>query len=88
MFAVSLSRRSAGLCALRGAGAEHAVDIPVDLSVQQTCVQHHFCATCGTAPSGEGTGPDRAKVAAVNLRCVPDLDLDASSVVKVDGRSF
>ena len=88
MIAVSLSRRSAGRCASRGAGAEHAVEIPVDLSGQQTCVQHHFCDTCGIARSGEDTGPDRAKVAAVNLRCVPDLDLDALSVVKVDGRSF
>lgn len=51
-------------------------------------IRHHFCSTCGIAPFGEGRGPDGAETAAINLRCLPDFDLDSVEIVKVDGRSF
>jgi hypothetical protein len=48
---------------------------------------HHFCATCGVQPYAEGTGPDGAEMRAINLRAVPDCDLDALQVQQVDGAS-
>ena len=50
-------------------------------------LSHHFCATCGIAPFGEGEG-QHGPMAAVNVRCLPDVDLDALSIVKVDGKRF
>jgi hypothetical protein len=49
---------------------------------------HQFCATCGAQPFAFGQGPDGAEMAAVNLRCVPSVDLDGLSIEQVDGASF
>lgn len=51
-------------------------------------IEHRFCATCGCQPFGAGPGPDGEGMAAVNLRCVPSIDLDALDIKKVDGASF
>jgi hypothetical protein len=51
-------------------------------------IQHHFCATCGIAPYGEGRDPKGNSMAAVNLRCLPAIDLETLTISKVDGRSF
>jgi hypothetical protein len=50
-------------------------------------LQHHFCATCGVAPYAEGKGPDGATMAAVNLRCIPAVDLTALQIHQFDGAS-
>src|SRR3546814_9584165 len=41
-------------------------------------IDHQFCTDCGCQGFAIGTGPDGAKMVAVNLRCVPDADLDIS----------
>ena len=52
-------------------------------------LQHHFCPDCGIAPFSEGTHPKTgAKMAAVNVRCLPDVDLSTLSVKQVDGASL
>lgn len=52
-------------------------------------IQHHFCPTCGIAPFSEGEDPrSGAAIAAVNLRCLPELDLATLAVKQVDGASF
>jgi hypothetical protein len=51
-------------------------------------IAHRFCKTCGVQPFGEGMMPDGSPVRAVNLRAVPDIDLDALTIKKVDGASF
>ncbi len=51
-------------------------------------ITHRFCPTCGCQPFGMGAGPDGSAMAAVNLRCVPSIDLDALSVEQIDGASF
>lgn len=51
-------------------------------------IQHRFCATCGIHPYGEGTAPDGKAMAAINLRCIDGLDLDAIPVHRYDGRSI
>jgi hypothetical protein len=50
---------------------------------------HHFCPTCGIAPFSEGADPRTgAKMVAVNVRCLPDVDLSALKVAQVDGAGF
>lgn len=50
-------------------------------------IQHRFCPTCGIHPYAEATGPDGKPMAAINLRCIEDIDLDAIPVKHYDGRS-
>jgi hypothetical protein len=52
-------------------------------------IQHKFCSTCGIQSFAIGTNPKTgAKMAAVNVRCVDGVDVDALQVRKVDGRSI
>jgi hypothetical protein len=46
---------------------------------------HQFCGTCGTQPFAEGENPDGSDSRAVNMRCVPEADLDAFTVKHYDG---
>lgn len=50
-------------------------------------IRHRFCANCGIHPFGEGTDPKGNAMAAVNLRCVEGIDLDAIPVQHYDGRA-
>ena len=50
-------------------------------------IKHRFCPTCGIHPYGEGTDPKGNAMAAINLRCVENIDLDAIPVHHYDGRS-
>src|SRR6202012_6126653 len=50
-------------------------------------VQHQFCSTCGVQSFAIGTHPKTgAKLAAINVRCVHDVDLEPLKVRKVDCR--
>ena len=51
-------------------------------------IKHRFCPTCGIHPYGEGTDPKGNRTAAVNIRCLEDIDLDAIPVKHFDGRSL
>jgi len=51
-------------------------------------IAHKFCKTCGVQPFAYGAMPDGAEMAAINLRCVDEIDLSSLSPQKVDGRSF
>lgn len=49
-------------------------------------IDHHFCHTCGIAPFSEGVDPrSGAKTVAVNVRCLPDLDLATIAITSFDG---
>jgi len=48
-------------------------------------ISHHFCNTCGITTHGGGVGPDGKRMVAVNLRCVPDIDLDTLKIDRFDG---
>lgn len=50
-------------------------------------IQHRFCAVCGIHPFGEGVAPDGSRTAAVNVRCLGNIDLDALPVDHFDGRA-
>jgi hypothetical protein len=51
-------------------------------------IKHRFCPTCGIHPYGEGKGPSGEAMAAINIRCLEDIDLQAVPVKHFDGRSL
>ncbi|HNR84139.1 GFA family protein [Ottowia sp.] len=51
-------------------------------------IQHRFCPVCGIHPYGEGTDPKGQTMAAVNVRCLEDVDLAALPVTAFDGRAL
>ena len=51
-------------------------------------IQHHFCSNCGCAPFGFGVDRSGAPTAAVNVRCLPEVDRSKLKVVQFDGRSL
>lgn len=50
-------------------------------------IKHRFCPVCGMHPYGEGTDPQGRAIAAINLRCLENFDLDSVPVHHYDGRS-
>jgi hypothetical protein len=51
-------------------------------------IKHRFCSHCGIHPFGEGVDPKGNATAAVNLRCLDDIDLAAIPVNHFDGASM
>lgn len=58
-----------------------------DYTFNKHAIVHRFCTTCGVQPFGEGES-NGVKMRAINLRCVPEIDIDALELQKVDGASF
>jgi len=50
-------------------------------------IKHRFCKHCGILPFGEGTDAKGNATAAINLRCIEDIDLDKIPVHHYDGRN-
>lgn len=50
-------------------------------------ITHQFCKSCGTEAFALGTSPHGA-MRAINLRCVPSIDIEALAIQKVDGARF
>ena len=52
-------------------------------------IEHQFCSSCGIQSFALGVHPKSGeKVAAINVRCVDGIDVDALKIRKVDGRSL
>ena len=51
-------------------------------------IKHRFCRTCGIHPYGEGTDPKGNRVAAVNARCLHNVELDSLKVTHFNGRDL
>jgi len=51
-------------------------------------IRHRFCKTCGIHPYAEAVDRKGKAMAAVNLRCVEGLDLDAIPVRHFNGRAL
>ena len=49
-------------------------------------IKHYFCPTCGSATFGMGAGKDGKIMVAVNIRCLPDVDLAAVRRKPFDGK--
>lgn len=50
-------------------------------------IKHRFCPVCGMHPYAEALDRDGAPTAAINIRCLEDIDLAAIPVSHFDGRS-
>lgn len=50
-------------------------------------IRHRFCPVCGIHPFGEGIDPNGRAMAAINIRCVEGIDLEAVPVTHYDGRA-
>lgn len=61
---------------------------PVTYTFNKHKIQHRFCPVCGCAPFGEGVDPTGKATAAINIRCLENIDLAAVPRVAVDGRSY
>jgi hypothetical protein len=51
-------------------------------------IKHRFCPTCGIHPFGEGVSPSGQETAAINVRCIEDVDLQAFEVKHFNGREL
>ncbi len=51
-------------------------------------IEHRFCETCGTQTFAAGAKPDGTAMQAINLRCVPALDLDGLQIRPVNGAAL
>ena len=51
-------------------------------------IKQRFCPRCGIHPYGEGIDPKGNPIAAINLRCIQNLDLATIPVHHFDGKSL
>jgi hypothetical protein len=51
-------------------------------------IKHRFCAACGIHPFAEANDPKGNPMAAVNVRCLEDLDFTSLPVKQFDGRAL
>jgi len=57
-------------------------------SFNKHVIQHRFCPVCGMHPYGEGRDRKGNEMAAINIRCLEEIDLDAIPVTPFDGRAL
>jgi hypothetical protein len=50
-------------------------------------IKHRFCPVCGIHPYAEASDAKGNPMAAINIRCLEGIDLDAVPVKHFDGRS-
>jgi hypothetical protein len=50
-------------------------------------IHHRFCTNCGIHPYADGTDAKGNRMAAVNVRCLENIDLVAVPITQFDGRS-
>jgi hypothetical protein len=63
-------------------------DALADYQFNKKHIHHRFCSTCGVRTFGDGTAPDGGSMYAVNVRCLDDVDVDALTPQKFDGKSL
>jgi len=51
-------------------------------------IAHQFCKTCGCQAFAYGKDRSGAERAAINVRCLADIDISLLKRIPVDGRSF
>jgi hypothetical protein len=50
-------------------------------------IQHRFCMVCGSQPFASGKNQDGSEMRAVNLRCVPSVNLERLELQYFNGAS-
>jgi len=51
-------------------------------------ISHLFCTECGIESFGRGEAPGGARMVAINVRCLDNIDVFALEPVQVDGKAF
>lgn len=51
-------------------------------------IKHRFCPACGIHPYAEATDAKGNRMAAINIRCLEDIDLAAVPVKPFNGRAL
>ena len=51
-------------------------------------IKHKFCQVCGVSPYAEGADPNGNRVAAINIRCIENIDLEKIPVHHFNGRDM
>jgi len=51
-------------------------------------IKHSFCPVCGVAPFGLGSDRKGNDIAAINVRCLHDVEPTQLKIVPYDGRSL
>jgi hypothetical protein len=51
-------------------------------------IRHQFCRHCGTEAFAYGKAPDGSDVAAINVRCLDNIDIAALQPKQFDGKSL
>jgi hypothetical protein len=62
-------------------------DALTDYQFNKHVIHHVFCKICGMKSFAHGEKPDGTAMVAINARCLDDVDLDALTVMKVDGKA-
>lgn len=86
----SMCGRSGTLLAFVPASTFHlrsGEDALQDYQFNHRVIHHLFCTTCGIKPFARGQTPEGAQIAAVNVRCIEGVDVEALNVQRVDGKS-
>ena len=65
-----------------------AQDAARSYTFNRHAIKHRFCPTCGVHPYAEATSPEGKPMAAINLRCIENIDLPSIPVERFDGRSL
>ena len=63
-------------------------DATASYTFNKHVIQHRFCRICGIHPFGEGTDPKGNRMAAINIRCLENIDLASVPVQHFDGRAM
>jgi hypothetical protein len=63
-------------------------DALTDYQFGKKTIHHLFCSRCGVRSFARGKLPDGTEMAAVNVRCLDDVDLAALPVRQHDGKSI
>ena len=63
-------------------------DAQADYQFKQHRIHHMFCKTCGVRSFARGSDGKGNEMIAINLRCVPAVDLDALEIQTFDGASI
>ncbi len=62
-------------------------DALTDYQFGKRTIHHLFCSRCGVRSFARGKMPDGTEMAAVNVRCLDDVDLAALPIRQHDGKS-
>lgn len=51
-------------------------------------ITHLFCSDCGIESFARGEGPGGVRMAAIDVRCLDDVDVFALEPTQVNGKAF